>query len=603
MQTEEHLIPFQSTDLTGQRVLVLAPHPDDETIGCGGSLMLHNKAGDPVKIVFLTNGALGDTTGEIEKNHYVRLRQKEAENACKIFGITDLAFWPYEDRSLSGARGALSRMVDLLKSYRPQLVYAPSPMEFHPDHRAACFLLCDAFSHIDEGFQVAFYEVGQPVCVNTLVDITPVLDLKNHALDCYQSQLKEQPYGDIVMGLNRYRSMTLPERVTHAEGFSLWPSSLIQKVGPLSIPFHRIHRLASDSEKSGPLVSIIIRTKDRSHLLANAVRSVATQTYANLEMVVVNDGGENIRDVVHSLSGDIPIQYVNHERSMGRAAAANSGLREAKGKYLNFLDDDDVLYPDHVACLVKHLEMTQEKVAFSNVQSVFFSGSPENPQNREKEELVFNFDYDPDRLLFENYIPIMSVLFSKETLASVKGFSEDLTLFEDWDFWIRLSRRFSFQHVDRTTAEYRFYGEKDMASSHRLKYRYDQARALVFNRALPHMDGRAWANYRKEADERANPSTQQQKNLAVEKAPCEPSSPALDLHEGFNTLSLEMIRWRQTELQMRLKKAEREYGMRVLSLKRNRKKPILRMQLKLNKLLQKIQVFCHHQGEKGVDRY
>ncbi len=55
MQTEDKLIPFHSIDPTGRRVLVLAPHPDDETIGCGGSLVLHAAAGDPVRVIFLTN--------------------------------------------------------------------------------------------------------------------------------------------------------------------------------------------------------------------------------------------------------------------------------------------------------------------------------------------------------------------------------------------------------------------------------------------------------------------------------------------------------------------------------------------------------------------
>ena len=65
METEEKLIPYQSSDLTGKRVLMLAPHPDDETIGCGGSLALHAGAGDPIKVVFLTNGAKGDTSGRM----------------------------------------------------------------------------------------------------------------------------------------------------------------------------------------------------------------------------------------------------------------------------------------------------------------------------------------------------------------------------------------------------------------------------------------------------------------------------------------------------------------------------------------------------------
>jgi LmbE family N-acetylglucosaminyl deacetylase/glycosyltransferase involved in cell wall biosynthesis len=602
MRTEEQLIPFQSADLTGRRVLVLAPHPDDEAIGCGGSLLFHADSGDPVKVVFLTNGAKGDTSGETEKGRYVALRQAEAKNACEILGLSDLEFWPYEDRSLAGSRGALYRMMDLLKRYRPELVYAPSPLEFHPDHRAACFLLCDAISGTHIHFEVAFYELGQPVCVNTLVNITTVLDRKNRAISCYQSQLMEQPYGDIVMGLNRYRSMTLPEGVTHAEGFSCWSSELIEEIGPLSIPFHGIHRLAPDSTEAGPLVSIIVRTKDRPNLLANAIKSVTTQTYANLELVVINDGGKTVQKVVQALAGNLPIRYVDHKKCLGRAAAANSGLKAASGKYLNFLDDDDILYPHHVASLVNHLEMTREKVAFSSVLNVFFSGPPENPQNREKEELVFAFDFDPDRLLFENYIPIMSVLFSRETLEQINGFSTELTLFEDWDFWIRLSRYFSFQHVDETTAEYRFYGRKDMEASHRFKYRYDQARALLFDRTLPHMDGHAWANYRKEADLRANPSTQQQKKLAVGEASSQPCNPAPDLHQGFKELRQELTHWRQTDLRMRLKRRESKYRVAVPSLKHNDKRPRLRVQLKLKKLLQKMQLFCPHQNEKEVDR-
>ena len=211
MQTEEQLIPFHPTDPTGCRVLVLAPHPDDETFGCGGTLALHAGAGDAVKVVFLTNGAEGDSTGEMEKSRYVALRQEEAKNACGIIGVSDLVFWPYGDRSLSGARGALLRMVDLLKDYRPQRVYVPSPMEFHPDHRAACFLFCDAIGEAGRNLEVAFYEVNQPISVNTLVDITPVLARKLRAIKGYQSQLREQPYGDIIMGLDRFRSMTLPE--------------------------------------------------------------------------------------------------------------------------------------------------------------------------------------------------------------------------------------------------------------------------------------------------------------------------------------------------------------------------------------------------------
>jgi len=429
------------------------------------------------------------------KEEYVELRRDEAAKACASLGIEDLEFWSYEDRSLAGSRGAIRQVIDLLNDFRPGLVYCPSPLEIHPDHRAACFLVCDAINSCDREFEVAFYEVNQPLSVNTLVDITRVMDRKREALNAYESQLKERPYDDISLSLNRYRSMTLPEGATYAEGFSLWQTEIIRKIGPLSIPFHRIERLAPASGEAGPLVSVIVRTKDRPSLLANALRSIVQQTYANLEIVVVNDGGQDVREVVNALAGNIPVLYVQHEKNKGRSAAANSGLKAAHGSYLNFLDDDDLFYPDHVETLLSHLQAGEEKVAYSNVLNVYFNGPSHRSENRSKEELVFNFDFDPDRLLFENYIPLMSVLFSRDVLSQVEGFSRDLILFEDWDFWIRVSRHFSFHHIDKVTAEYRFYGHTDMEESHRKKYRYDEAKAMIFDRALPFLKGKAWVNF------------------------------------------------------------------------------------------------------------
>ena len=228
MLSEENFIPYQTTNLTGKRALVFAPHPDDETIGCGGSLALHVRAGDPVKVVFLTGGAKGDSTGKIKNGAYVALRRKEAEAACGILGVQDREFWDYEDRALAGARGALKRVLDLLESYRPELVYAPSPLEFHPDHRAAAFLVCDAIRSYSGDFELAFYEVGQPLSVNCLVDIGTVLDVKRSAVASYKSQLEKIPYGDISIALNRFRSLTLPEGVAYAEGFSRWQSDWLR---------------------------------------------------------------------------------------------------------------------------------------------------------------------------------------------------------------------------------------------------------------------------------------------------------------------------------------------------------------------------------------
>ena len=497
MKNEQELVPYVAHDLTGKRVLSFAPHPDDETIGCGGSLALHAQAGDPIKVIFLTNGAKGDSTGKVDKEEYVALRHREAEDACKCLGITDVEFWGYEDRELAGSKGKLTRLMALLNDFNPELVYVPSPLEFHPDHRAAAFLLQDAIRNYEQIFDIAYYEANQPLRVNVLVDITPVLDIKRKAIECYQSQLREMPYEEVCLSLNRFRSFTLAKEVTHAEGFSVWKSDLIKKIGFLSAVSQTYGKLYPDPEESGPLVSLIIRTKDRPDLLANAVKSVSQQTYTNIELVVVNDGGEDVEDVIKTLSEDIPVIYIAHENNMGRAAAANTGLKASNGDCINFLDDDDILYPQHIETLVTWISLKRGNVAYSSVLSVYFDKPPYLTERRKKDELIYNIAFDPDRLLFQNYIPLMSVMFKKGCLNKAGIFDEKLSVFEDWDLWIRMSRHFTFYHIDKITAEYRFYGAENILHSHQHKYEYEKSQAEMFNRIIPYLNGKLWIYFLK----------------------------------------------------------------------------------------------------------
>lgn len=219
MITEDQLIPFHSTDPTGNRVLVLSPHPDDESIGCGGTLALHAAAGDPVRVIILTNGARGDMSGRFGREDYIALRRQETLSACACLGIDDVIFLDHEDRELTHISTLVSEVVDLMDAFMPDVVYAPSPLEFHPDHRAAADAAVQAVRLSRTPARLFYYEVGQPVQIDMLVDITPVLDKKHRAILQYQSQLDERPYNDVALALNRFRSLTLSRDVTHAEGF------------------------------------------------------------------------------------------------------------------------------------------------------------------------------------------------------------------------------------------------------------------------------------------------------------------------------------------------------------------------------------------------
>ena len=146
-----------------------------------------------------------------------------------------------------------------------------------------------------------------------------------------------------------------------------------------------------------PLVSIITRTKDRPQLLTNAIQSIAEQTYRPIEVVLVNDGGSDLDiEEIKSVLGDVSLNSIRLEKNTGRAHAGNVGLEHAQGEYIGFLDDDDILTPDHVAKLIEALKNTEGiLVAYSGVRVV----DAENATIK-----IYDEPFDLTRLRGANYI-------------------------------------------------------------------------------------------------------------------------------------------------------------------------------------------------------
>lgn len=205
-----------------------------------------------------------------------------------------------------------------------------------------------------------------------------------------------------------------------------------------------------------PLVSIIIRTKDRPKLLKKALQSIAFQTYRPIEVVLVNDGGcdLNIDEYINMLS-DISFNYIRLKENIGRAHAGNVGLENIKGNYVGFLDDDDELYPEHLETLTNFLFSSDYKIAYTDSLMVYkdYIGGT-NVKNGYRTELAFSEDFDYDKLLFENYIPFMCLLFNRDVLITSGGFDTNLDLYEDWDLLIRIGKVTPFYHIKKITANY-----------------------------------------------------------------------------------------------------------------------------------------------------
>jgi LmbE family N-acetylglucosaminyl deacetylase len=187
------------------RVLVLSPHPDDETIGCGGTLVRHVEQGDDVRVVFLTSGEKGGH-GRSEAET-MRVREREASEATKILGLHHLEFWREPDGALRATTTAVDRLRKMLANFRPHTVYLPHDKEMHVDHRAAVRLLQRALrAATGKRPDVLMFEVWTPTQrLDEIVDISPYLETKLRAVRAYRSQCAVIGFVPAVRGLNRYR--------------------------------------------------------------------------------------------------------------------------------------------------------------------------------------------------------------------------------------------------------------------------------------------------------------------------------------------------------------------------------------------------------------
>ncbi len=206
-----------------------------------------------------------------------------------------------------------------------------------------------------------------------------------------------------------------------------------------------------------PVVSIVVRTKDRPILLERALASLAAQTYRPIEAVVVNDGGVAIDDErLRRVLGDVVLRPIALPSCRGRSHAANVGLAAAAGAFVGFLDDDDELLPRHVTTLVMESVLSGARVVYSDCETVIRDLGPAGEILHEESEGRFYLsrDFSADVLLFANFIPLICVLFSRQALDGAGGFDESLELFEDWDFYLRVAANHPFHHVPEITARY-----------------------------------------------------------------------------------------------------------------------------------------------------
>jgi len=201
------------------RVLVIAPHPDDESIGCGGAVCLHVGQGNRVAVVFLTSGERGLT--RLPPEEAQRVREGEAEAAAEILGLAALTFLRCPDGAVGEAIvAAADGLRAVLARETPERIYLPHPREWHPDHQASLPVLRAAMQGSGAPApELVTYEVWTPLPeYDRVEDITGVMRRKLQAVRCHRSQLEDLRYDRAIRGLNQYRGL-ITLRCRYAEVF------------------------------------------------------------------------------------------------------------------------------------------------------------------------------------------------------------------------------------------------------------------------------------------------------------------------------------------------------------------------------------------------
>lgn len=346
-------------------VLVVAPHADDEVLGCGGAIAQHVARGDDVRILVLT-AAEGDP------------RLEEARAGAGVLGGAEVEGWGCADGGLGREHGLVLRLQERLEGV--ELLYAPAPSETHPDHRAAA-MACAAAAASRSDLRVLAYGVNRAPLANRLLDVTPVAELKDRALAAHRSQAAS--LGQRALDADRAAAadVDLPgvERVEAFvdldgpafERYARETAALVQRTQGGAPGGAR-----PEGTGDAPRVTAVISTWNKAGDVCANLDGIRAQVRPFDEVVVVDNASTD--DTAERIRADYPevnLVVMPHDR-FGACETFNLGFRTATGDLIAILDDDVVLTP---SWLEQALERLQQEPASTAIVSTMIEepGMPE----------------------------------------------------------------------------------------------------------------------------------------------------------------------------------------------------------------------------------
>ncbi|MCZ7649664.1 MAG: PIG-L family deacetylase [Thermoanaerobaculia bacterium] len=375
--------PGTTAEILSRETLVIAPHPDDEVLGCGGLVAGLAAAGTSVRVVFLSDGGGGEEPIE-DRPAYAAARRGEAREAAERLGIAEVEHLDLPDGRLEQSLPELVEALQQRLSVRPpDLLLVPSPAERSADHRAAFAALHRLLAPLRDGdpllaslrpLRILAYEVNGPLVPDLLIDVSDRVEAIARAMAAYATQEARHPYLEAALGLRRFRTLTLGPDVAAAEGYRELAVDDFRTRGPAALATELGGGPEVAEVRGWPEVSVVVRTVDRPALLAEALASLAASSYRRLEVVVVNDGG-----APPEVPAGFPfaVRRLDLAPRRGRGGAANAGIGAATGSHVAFLDDDDLVEPEHFEVLAGLVSAAGVRVAYTDAAVGVYELDPE----------------------------------------------------------------------------------------------------------------------------------------------------------------------------------------------------------------------------------
>ena len=353
-------------DLTGldelpRRVLVIAPHPDDEVLGCGGMLALHTDRRDAVRVIVCTDGAGPGADRELAER-----RRAECTAACAELGVDDLRFLECADGKLAEDDEFAQRLAAELADYAPELVYAPSSREYHADHRAAHAAARDAARGTPA--RVLFYGVNAPVRCDLLFDTTSVASRKAAALAMHASQGGDGRLAEQSAARDLANTINVDDaQVRAAECFE--EAAEARECVPVPAEFAGLPRATA----------VISSWNKIEEVRANLV-GVYSQTLPFAKVVVVDNAStDGTVDMIRKEFPCVHLVVMPHSR-YGACETFNIGFSNADTELTAILDDDIVMPSDWLAKATQRLAQEPATTAVISTK-VVEPGMPESYKN------------------------------------------------------------------------------------------------------------------------------------------------------------------------------------------------------------------------------